>query len=292
MVFAVDVEYVAARRALLDALFALEKHPSPIVLIGAQAVYLRTGTAEFDISVDPSTTDADLALNPAVLGADPQLEDVMAAAGFARTTCQPGAWLTNIRLADGISRTVEVDLMVPEALAGPGSRAARLPDQAKHVARRGRGLEAAMIDNNPMVITSYEESDVRVVEVAVAGTAALLIAKAHKLYERIKAETVERRPTDRVRPKDAGDVFRLAVQAEPPDIIGGRLRKLAQDDMAAEAVVDGIGYLEELFARRRTRGVGLAIKALSTGGGVPAERIEVLLPNYINELLAAFRSTA
>jgi hypothetical protein len=148
-----------------------------------------------------------------------------------------------------------------------------------------------MIDNNPMMITSHEESDGREIEVAVAGTAALLIAKAHKLFERIKAETVQQRPSDRVRPKDAGDVFRLAVQAETADVIGRRLRTLAQDDMAADAVVDGIGYLEELFARRRLRGVRLAVEALSTGGGVQAERVEVLLPNYINELLAAYHAT-
>jgi hypothetical protein len=139
-----------------------------------------------------------------------------------------------------------------------------------------------------MVITSYEESDGRQFEVPVAGTAALFVAKAHKLYERIRAETIQRAPSDRVKPKDAGDVFRLAVQAEPADVIGRRLRALAQDKMAAEAVVEGVDYLEELFVRRRSRGVRLAVEALSTGGGVPAERIEVVLPNYIAELLAAY----
>ena len=36
------IEYIEARRALLDALTALQPHVDAFVLIGAQAVYLRT----------------------------------------------------------------------------------------------------------------------------------------------------------------------------------------------------------------------------------------------------------
>ena len=36
------IEYVEARRVLLDALIALEPHIEAVILIGAQAVYLRT----------------------------------------------------------------------------------------------------------------------------------------------------------------------------------------------------------------------------------------------------------
>jgi hypothetical protein len=55
-------EYVAARRALLDALEALREHIDSIVVVGAQAVYLHTGAAE--LAVAEFTTDADLALDP------------------------------------------------------------------------------------------------------------------------------------------------------------------------------------------------------------------------------------
>lgn len=41
------------------------------MLVGAQAVYLRVGAA--DIAVPPSTTDADLVVDPAVLAAIPPL---------------------------------------------------------------------------------------------------------------------------------------------------------------------------------------------------------------------------
>ena len=57
-----DPLYVLARRALLDGLAALKPHLNSIVVIGAQAVYLRTGPA--DLAVPEFTIDADLAIAP------------------------------------------------------------------------------------------------------------------------------------------------------------------------------------------------------------------------------------
>ncbi len=56
------IEYLEARRVLLDALTALQPHIGAIVLIGAQAVYLRT--AGRLSTYQPFTTDADLARSP------------------------------------------------------------------------------------------------------------------------------------------------------------------------------------------------------------------------------------
>lgn len=53
--------YASARRVLLDALEGLEAHRDAMVLIGAQAVYLRVGEA--DVAVAPFTTDGDLAID-------------------------------------------------------------------------------------------------------------------------------------------------------------------------------------------------------------------------------------
>jgi len=64
-----DPEYAAARRVLLDALGALGAHCKAVVLVGAQAIYLRVGAG--DMAVAPFTTDGDLALNPTVLGDEP-----------------------------------------------------------------------------------------------------------------------------------------------------------------------------------------------------------------------------
>ena len=58
-----DPEYVAARRVLPHEFGALGAHRKAVVLVGAQAIYLRVGAG--DIAVAPFTTDGDLALNPA-----------------------------------------------------------------------------------------------------------------------------------------------------------------------------------------------------------------------------------
>jgi len=53
----VDELYILARRVLLDALEALGPHRDAVVLVGAQAIYLRVGEA--DLAVAPFTTDRD-----------------------------------------------------------------------------------------------------------------------------------------------------------------------------------------------------------------------------------------
>ncbi len=58
----VRIEYVEARRVLLDALVALQPHIGAIVLVGAQAVYLRT--AGRLPTYQPFTTDSDLVVDP------------------------------------------------------------------------------------------------------------------------------------------------------------------------------------------------------------------------------------
>jgi hypothetical protein len=45
-----DPLYVAARRVLLDALEALGVQRDAVILVGAQAIYLYTGSIEFAIA--------------------------------------------------------------------------------------------------------------------------------------------------------------------------------------------------------------------------------------------------
>jgi hypothetical protein len=71
---ALDPEYVAARSVLLDALDALADHRDALVVVGAQAVYLRTEPIE---SYQDFTTDADLALDSGLLSDRPGLEEAM-----------------------------------------------------------------------------------------------------------------------------------------------------------------------------------------------------------------------
>jgi hypothetical protein len=276
--------YVAARRVLLDALDALADHRSAIILAGAQAIYVRTGSADLDVSVAPFTTDADLALDPRTLGPEPDIVRAMEAAGFL-LTAEPGIW-TMSTLVSGERVTVPVDLLVPEALAGPGRRAARLPLHGKNAARRTPGLEAAVADHSLVSISSLEPTlDARTTQVSVAGTAALFVAKVHKLHDRFA--DVKLGKARRLKPKDASDVFRL-MRTSAPDEVGKRLREIADDDVAGACVRDGVERLKAMFGGRRTPGVELAVQALQ--GAVPEQRVRTLAAAFTRSLMESYRA--
>ena len=57
---------VEARAALLDVVAALDAHKDSVILIGAQAIYLRTGSAAF--ALVEATKDSDLAIDARTLG--------------------------------------------------------------------------------------------------------------------------------------------------------------------------------------------------------------------------------
>src|SRR2546421_5484708 len=184
---------VKARRVLLDALEALKGQQHAIILVGAQAIYLHTGDA--DLAVAPFTLDADLMLNPNTLGSIPVLAEAMRTAGFTQKD-QPGIW-------ESQQEGVTVDLLVPEMLGGrPGRRAAHLEGHGSNVARQVHGLEAALVDQEMRFITALEEVDTRSVEIMIAGPSALLVAKVHKIAERLH-------DSRRSHAKDALDVYRL-----------------------------------------------------------------------------------
>jgi len=212
-----DPHYVVARGVLLDALEALGEQREAIIVVGAQAIYLHTGAA--DLAVPEFTTDADLTIDPALLHESPELGSAMRAAHFERGS-RVGCWIT-YRDITGVRTKVEVDLMVPEAVGGAGRRAARLPGHSREVARKARGLEAALVDKATTTITALDPADQRSVAVAVAGPAALLIAKLHKIAERAS----ERSPR-RLDDKDALDILRLLQAIETSQLAEAFLRIL------------------------------------------------------------------
>jgi hypothetical protein len=145
-----DPLYVMARRALLDAPYAPRPHLDAVVLVGAQAIYMHTGDA--DLAVAEYTTDADLVLQPDAVADEPLLDEILRAGGFTPHE-HPGRWLS--------TEGVYVDLMVPEALAGPGTRGARLGPHGKRAARRAKGLEAALVDRDMHTIKALDATDPR-----------------------------------------------------------------------------------------------------------------------------------
>ncbi len=269
------IEFIEARRVLLDALVALQPHIDAVVLIGAQAVYLRT--EDRLPTYQPFTTDADLVIDPDQLADTPLLGDAMTEAGFVLSG-EPGIWEQRFERAgfDG-EVTVPVDLIVPAQLVSKaGRRGARLPrGHGKTAARKSDGVEGAIVDFDPFEITSLEDDDIRRVVVNIAGPAALLVAKAFKLGERLKTP-------ERLIAKDAGDVYRLfdACSTEEMAIaLGG----LLSDGRSKSTAKVALGYIRRLFMTPRSPGIELATQALA--GIVDQPTVVAFMCDYTRALL-------
>lgn len=261
-----DPLYVQARSALLDATDALADHLNAIVLVGAQAVYLHTGDA--DIAVAEYTTDADFAIGPDDLADAPLLTDLLAKSGFTARV-HPGGWLS--------PHGIYVDLMVPEALAGSGRRGARLGAHGKRVARRAKGLEATLVDTQVMTIPSLDPTDERSVTMKVAGPAALLVAKIHKISER------STQASDRLRDKDALDVLRL-LQATDSAELANSLTLLADDTLSHAVTTEAMAFVPALFGDANSVGVKMAVRA--TGLGADPAVISASLTSLVDDFVA------
>jgi hypothetical protein len=166
--------------------------------------------------------------------------------------------------------------MVPEALAGPGSRGARLGVHGKRVARRAKGLEATLVDRQPMTITALDPADTRSITMLVAGTGALLVAKVHKIAERTRAD-------DRVRDKDALDVLRILQSTETTDL-SQCVNRLREDEFSADVTVEAIAQLAPLLGSPDAVGVEMALRA--AGVGADPDTIAASMNALISDLLA------
>ncbi|WP_125612616.1 hypothetical protein [Specibacter cremeus] len=267
-------EYVAARRVLLDALFLMRDQIDALVLVGAQAVYHH---APYGDPRPSYTTDADLAIDPDLLAQRPDLGSELAAAGFTLDEHgNPGHWFS----PEGIV----VDLMVPAgSLSASTRRTAPLDGQARTTARRTRGLEAALHDNAPAEITALEESDPRRITVRIAGPAALVVAKAVKIHERLEIGNL-----DRVIAKDAGDLLRL-LRNIAPECLGERLSELSEIEALGEQIDEVVDWLGSQFAGRRTTPL-LQLALADLDGVEPAPQIEQAFRVLGTRLVSVFRS--
>jgi hypothetical protein len=268
------IEYVEARRVLLDALEAMRAHIDALVLVGAQAVYLRSEGRL--ASYQAHTTDADVVLDPTKLGPIPPVGKAMESAGFV-LTAEPGIWEARFdRPGFDDQIVVPVDLIVPEQFAArAGKRAARLPgEHGKSTARKSAGLEGAVVDNSPIEIAALEAGDVRRVMVNVAGVGALLVAKSYKLGERLAKP-------ERLQAKDAGDVYRL-FDATAPDEMAAILSALLDDERSARATDIALDYARQLFMTPAGAGVPLAVQALR--GSLPEPTVIAVITGYMREV--------
>lgn len=158
-------------------------------------------------------------------------------------------WQTTV-LVGGEDVIIPIDLIVPEgASTGEGRRGARIPPRGKRAARRAVGLEAALVDHSAMTVGALDPTDAREVTVEVAGVAALLVAKSHKIRDRVASGRA-----DRLSDKDAADVYRI-MQTTRPATVAQTVRTLVQDPMSAEVTVAALDIMRDLFARRAGAGV-------------------------------------
>jgi hypothetical protein len=249
-----DELYTVARTVLLDALEALGEHRKALVLVGAQAIYLRVGEA--DLAVASYTTDGDLAIDPRILVEVPPLEQKLTEAGFKRNAKgDVGIWVARRPTATQRLLDVSVDLLVPTAFS-PGDhpekhRSARLPGHSK-VARTVNGLEGVLVDQDALEISSFVGSDPRAFQIPVAGPAAMIMAKTFKIQDRLGST--------RLSDKDALDVYRL-LRGVPTDDLAARYRLILEDAIAGANGRASLGLLKGLFGDRRAQGVAMTLQA-------------------------------
>ncbi|MEV7552774.1 hypothetical protein AB0N89_24455 [Amycolatopsis sp. NPDC089917] len=274
----VDVQEltIVARKVLLDGLTALERHLDALTVVGAQAVYLQT--AEVPLATAAYTSDGDVGVDPQQLADEPLLEQALRSAGFERLQQhQPGLWGRTETVGDTPTK-VELDLLVGQTLAEGGNRSVKIQPHDKMAARRVPGLEPTVVDRTLMTVAALEPGDDRRIQVHVAGAAALLVAKAHKIHDRLNDSAA--RP-DRLTNKDAGDVYRLMMGTRVREV-GNTFRRLLADPRVGGVTATGLAYLREQFGGADTAGIRLAIEALA--GSIPESTIRAAAPAYIRAL--------
>jgi predicted nucleotidyltransferase len=124
------------------------------------------------------------------------------------------------------------------------------------------GLEGVLVDADVLRLTALDAVDTRALDVRVAGAAALLVAKVHKIADRTG--------TDRQNDKDALDVLRL-LRGVSTDDLARRYRRLLGNDRSVASAKRGRTLFEAQFAKRMGLGVQMAIRS----AGPLADAIEI-----------------
>ena len=124
-------------------------------------------------------------------------------------------------------------------------------------------------------------TSVRSFDLRVAGPAALLVAKVHKILDRTDAG-------DRLKDKDALDVFRLLRGTDAADV-AARAGRILSDERARETASIAFDHMPDLFGRPDGQGVTMAIRGSS--GLISSSELSGSLVALTRELGSAMRST-
>ena len=245
-----DQFYIDARETLLDAVEALEAHSDAVILVGAQAIYAHTERDDDSFAVSPFTYDADIVLDPELLGSNPTIVDAMGRAGF-RLGNQPGLYKRH--------GGAQVDLLVPKAVGGPGRRAARLGVHGDRAAMKVHGLEGALVSHTRRKINSLIQGAERSCMLKVAGPAALLVAKVHKIGERLQDPDVRRRNQ---LPKDAFDIYRLLRAIDTAEM-ASEFGILLSKEISSPVTSEALSTFQSLFSTPSDMGTQLVVRSIS-----------------------------
>ena len=244
-----DPDYIRARETLLDAVEALGAHSDAVILVGAQAIYVHTEDEGTSFALSPFTYDADIALDPRLLNTTPTIIEAMSSAGF-RLGAQPGLYNRGDRS--------QVDLLVPEAVGGRGRRAARLGVHGNRAAMKVHGLEGALVSYAPWKITSLTAHADRSCILKVAGPAALLVSKLHKIGERLEDSDGRRRAG---LAKDAFDIYRL-LRATDTAKMASEFDLLGSHELSSDVASDALSMFRSLFGAASGTGTELVVSAI------------------------------
>jgi hypothetical protein len=201
--------YGVARRNLIRALRALGGYRrDAVVVVGAQAVYIQTRESD-PAPFLPFTRDTDIVVDPRILETVPPIHQTLLDHGYRHRRNDPGLYWAPGSSDEQPLDGAAVDILVPEEFAvGKSRRDARIPGDNERAARRVRGLEAALYDKDIVRVEPPDDGEAGV-DAFVAGPAALITAKAQKIAER---------GGERLKAKDASDVFLLLRSFEVAEL--------------------------------------------------------------------------
>jgi hypothetical protein len=233
---------IRSRRLLIDAIKALSPFREALVVIGAHAIHVWAQQAWGPIEME-ATRDADVSINPAFVAENPKIIESLKSIGVeAALKDRPGIYGLEQEKELPLSARTTFDVLVPERYAGVGRRAARIDGQ-ENAAGRATGLELALWDKYLLELDTADAPR-ESVEVFVAGPAALLVAKAHKVHDRLQQFAIH---PERLRPKDSGDIALLMMVSDPSEIMQVMRKNIKTHPEIAETVDLASRWLIELY---------------------------------------------
>lgn len=266
--------YATARRVLLDAVRALHQVTNGIVLVGAQAVYLRA--PDTSVPIAPFTLDGDLVADPRVIRRPRLISEALERAHFVPVDQYPGFYRATRVPADRIA-AARVDVFVPERFANAWELEGYNAADARAVSPQP-GLELALFDHSPMRLSALDDVEPeRAITLEVAGTLALVVAKGWKLGER-HAQGAEAFTEVT---KDIVDVYRL-LRASRSEEISAALKTLPQEAWLMDVARTGANYLARIFRDDRP-----AVRSLRTLLGtseeseIVVESLQMLVEEFV-----------